>query len=70
MPRQFYDIQMALVHGTVEHASRSSPRRAWSGSRVGHRTRAAAVAALDELRATRRAYQGHVVVETPSEETP
>ena len=37
---------------------------------VGYRTLSAAVAALDRLRATSSAYEGHVVVETTSEETP
>ncbi|HEY2704972.1 MAG TPA: hypothetical protein VGL20_14900 [Candidatus Dormibacteraeota bacterium] len=37
---------------------------------VGYRTRSAAVAALDRLRASCTRYEAHVVVETPSEETP
>ena len=37
---------------------------------VGYRTRSAAVAALERLRATSGAYEEHVVVESTSEETP
>ena len=37
---------------------------------VGYRTLSAAVAALERLRATSTAYQSHVVVATPPEETP
>jgi hypothetical protein len=37
---------------------------------VGFRTLAGAVAALERLRESGGVYQGHVVVETPPEETP
>jgi hypothetical protein len=37
---------------------------------VGYRTLSSVVAALERLRETSTVYDAHVVVETPSEETP